>query len=1107
MASGSRGTTLESLYIELGLDLSKLQSDILAADKTVTENLGRLNREKNVIKLRMEADIAGLDRVKDATKILEIQEKALNQQLTLTTDRMKILEAAYQQVAKNANSTALAVNKTEQAFLREKIAVGQLQQQLKELANQKVAPAPTNSLLSGYNSIKGDVAGKLNELAAAWNKVQTASQSADGAITAALEVIGKIPAPVAKAAAVLVGLPLIIKGIESSLLDMAKPAIAAGDSFYVMSRGLQLTIPEMAKLSTIAKVTGIDINEVSSSIRRFSAQITKGGEKSSLIVQTMKRYGAELYDVNGKLKNAIDLSEELGKALKAAEAEGNGAAFRDIVGGKFWSGDFVTYLEDFADNVESAKDIVKNGLANPTWAHAIQGEINKLNTQTAQLGGAFSSALMPVAAEIVPEMTKQFGKLTEIIAANKENIKLLGEAMALPVRILNEFIDGMITLSDKIDEVKDKGTTLGKVFESYGEYRDDLAALMKVAPTAAFSALTSPVSHSTDIAIAAYREEIDAYKKSSEEAANAAKIKDEERQARIANTQALNKVTLEQQQKLEAALAQSDENRIKNAQEAEDIIYGIRHTSYEKSLHDLENQKEAEIQAIEELQDAHKALFNEPNEDLELEKISVYEKTAAKQMQLEQEKEQKLAEIRQRISAADKTELENRMIAIEDEKDAWIDAGMEKAEAEELAQKQLTDYIKSQKKELSENIQTLYNTELENRLAQIEKEKQAWIDKCGDEVKATELAEQQKADAQRAAAMSVLKQQAKEYKIYQRDGLAGLQDYKQRQLIKSGVTPDYLNMTPQQLQQFQRANQIAEKSLLPNFMTDRDKEMYRQELERYNPIADRSRKFDEENYAINAEGVKMYLSEILDKSGLVSATESFSEMPTSIQDTTESLGELSATIQEVTEQLSDIPEIEQAEMPEIDSSVIEELNQSFSDLPPAIEMTTESLNELPTAVQGVMEQLSAIEPQTQESNLPSILSEVEQSFSQIPTVIQTASDSLNSLPMTISGLNENLTSQVSQLFSPMSESLNSVTVKFSDVSGRIENVSSALNTFLSALNTKINQLNTTPNVTNTISINEAHAWDYDHIQALAEKVADVIEPTIKNAIGGGDNSY
>ena len=636
MASGQRGQTLGKLYIELGIDISQLQADILAADKTVTENLGRLNREKNVIRLRMEADIASLDRVKDATKILEIQEKALNQQLALTKDRMNILEAAYKQVASNANSTSVAVNKAEQAFLREKIAVAQLEQQLKSLASQKT-PVTTSGLLGGYNNIKGNVSGKISELAGAFDKLRNATGSADGAVTAVLSVIEKIPTPVGKAIGALAGfaaIPVIIKSVESALLDMAKPAIEAGDAFYVMSRGMQMSIADMAKLSTIAAVTGIDINEVNSSLRRFSTQVTKAGEKNNLLIQTMKRYGAELYDVNGHLKNELELYFELAKAFKAAQEEGNGAAFRDIVGGKFWSGDFVTSLEDLFDNVEQAKKVVL------TWAHAIQGEINTLNTQTKQLSGVFSSALMPVAAEMVPKLQEQFAKLTVIIAENKENIRFFGEAMALPVRMGNELIDIFISLSTAIDAAKDKGTTLGKVFASYGEYRDDLAALMRIAPITAFSALTSPIPNSTDLAIAAYRDEIDAAKKAQEESINAAKAKDDERQARSANTQALNKVTLEQQQKLEAELAKTDERRIKNTQEAEDIIFGIRHSSYEKQLRDIDKWEEEQLNSIRELNEAAKEILGQDNRFAD-EEDSVYELANAKRIQAEEEKEQK----------------------------------------------------------------------------------------------------------------------------------------------------------------------------------------------------------------------------------------------------------------------------------------------------------------------------------------------------------------------------------------------------------------------------------------------------------------------------------
>lgn len=1174
MAKGNSGQTLEKLYIELGLDLSQLQADILAADKTVTENLGRLNREKNVIKLRMEADVASLDRVKDATKILEIQEKALNQQLAITKDRMNILLAAYAQVASNANSTALAVNKAEQAFLREKIAVGQLEQQLKSLASQKI-PAPTGGLLGGYNNIKVNVSSKINELAASFDKLRVATSSADGAVTTILSTIGKIPTPVGKAVVAigtLVGLPVLIKNIESSLLDMAKPAIAAGDSFYVMSRGLQLSIADMAKFSTIAKVTGIDVNEASNAIRRFSMQITKSGERNKLLAETMKRYGAELYDETGHLKNALDLSIELSKALKSAQAEGNGAAFRDIVGGKFWSGDVVTWLEDLEGNIEQAKKVVKNGLANPTWAHAIQGEINTLNAQTAQLGSAFSSALMPVADEIVPKLQEQFGKLTSIIADNKENIKFLGEAMALPVRMLHEFTDGLIALSTAIDEAKAEGTTLGKMFSAMGDYRDDLAALMKVAPTTAFAAMTSPIPNATNVAIAAYRDEIDAWKHEQKAVADAAKEQDRIRQEQSANSQALNKETLEQMKKLEGELEKTEERRIKNAQDAEDIIFGIRHSSYEKQLRDIENWENAQLKSIEELKQAADDLGLDTSSFV-LEEVSVYELANAKRIQAEQEKEQKLAEIRQRITAGEQTELEKRIADIEREKQTWIQAGMDKAEAEQLAQKQLNDYLKNSRQELSDKVQSLYQTELESRLSQIEKEKQAWIDKCADEVKATELAEQQKADAQRAAAMSVLRQQAQEYEVYQKGGYAGLRAYKAAELERQGVNSDYLYMTPQQLSDFQKASQVADKSMLPNFMTDHDRYEHQQQMQNWQDWrTQQNAEYDKQNYAIT-NGVKTGMSEALgntpltieigknnaeeghtisvspdggrytrqddkysyDKNGNLTQkdsmttsgmlptiseplqqyteslselpqavqgiTESFSELPTAVQNTTESLGEFSTTIQEIIE---NIPEIEPTEIPEIDSSGIPEIVESLSQLPTAVQGAAGSLNELPTAVQGVMEQISAIESQQlpQDTELPSILSEVAQSFSQLPTVIQTASDSLNGLPVMVSGLKENLTSEVSQLFSPMSESLTSVTVKFSDLG-------SALDSFLSQLNSaSINQNQSQPiEVNNTISIDEAHAWDYDHIQELAEKVADIIEPILLRSIGGDSNSY
>lgn len=1300
------GKTLEKLYLELGLDISRLQADILAADRTVTENLGRINRAQNTIKLRVEADTAALDRVKDAVQIFEIQERGLNQQLSLSRDKLAILEAAYRQVANNSNSTALAVQRAEQAFQKQRIEVARLEAQLKSLSAQKISfdtsqlqekisqinsriqhvriqadidvsklqganaafdaqkihiaavtreielqrqkliqlqetmyrsarntggdsvqtlniksnvlqqiqeitrletrlkelqgrninlqiradsirqaeqtinesiarinakvehirvktdidvsklgaaasefdkakahvqglnreldlqnqklaelkkalgasvsanglnnvktinlqteiqkqiqaidqlkakinelnkiEPPKSNLLSNYLNIKGDVAGKLNQLTSSFYGITQASQSADGAITKTLEIISAIPHPAGKAAAALAAIPLVIKGIYSSLLDLANPAIGKGDAFYVMSRGMQLSVADMGKLSTIAKVTGIDINEVNSSLRRFSMQMTKAGEKNNLAAQTMKRYGAEIFDANGRIKNAIELSAELGKALKAAEAEGNGAAFRDLVGGKFWSGDFITYLEDFADNVEQAKKVIKNGLSNPTWAHAIQGEINTLNAQTAQLSGAFSAALMPVIAEIVPKMTEQFGELTRVIAANKENIKLLGDAFALPVRILNEFTGGVIKLSTAIDELKSKETTLGKVFAQYGEYRDDLAALMNVAPTTALTAIFSPMKGSTDLAIKAYREEIEEFKKAQAEAEAAAKAKNDAKQAEMANAFGLSGLTVEQAQKLEGAETRLNEERIKRAQETADIIYKLNHTSYENQLRDLEKFEAEEINKIRETEELIKTVTGQ-DKILDEERFAIFENIAAKREQIEEEKERKLDEIRRRIAAADQTEFEKRMTAIENEKDAWIQAGMTRAEAQQLAEKQKTDYIRNVEKELSDSITSLHQTDLERQLARIEQEKKAWIEKCNEEVKATQWAEQAKADAQRNAAMATLRQQAEEYEIFQKGGYAGLRAHKAAQLEAQGVNPDYLYMTTEQLNAFQKANQVAEKSLLPNFMTQYDKAEHAQQMQQWREWKNQQNEsLDKQNYII-VDGVKKGLSEVLNGTnfeyGRSNTEESHSVNISPEGDrytfrddkySYDKNGQLSQ--QDTNIKYGDLPTITEPENYSEILQSVQGVSESFVEFTPAVQSVVESFNELNTVVAGVSENLSLLtapEYATQESPFSVIEPQIQSLF---------------------------------QTFQVLGEGVGAVTVKISELSTALENLS-------------IKQANSSPassqpvEVTNNISIEEAHAWDYDHIQDLADRVADIIEPRIVSAIGGNSNAY
>ena len=75
-----------------------------------------------------------------------------------------------------------------------------------------------------------------------------------------------------------------------------------------------------------------------------------------------------------------------------------------------------------------------------------------------------------------------------------------------------------------------------------------------------------------------------------------------------------------------------------------------------------------------------------------------------------------------------------------------------------------------------------------------------------------------------------------------------------------------------------------------------------------------------------------------------------------------------------------------------------------------------------------------------------------------------------------------------------------------------QTASKELSDILSSNNPVINSSNTRSqpniiNVQNNTNINEATAWDSEHINQLADKVAGVMEPALSRAIGGDDNSY
>ena len=950
-----------AVFVELGLDLTKLDSDFIAADETIQQNLSRLNRERNLIELRAQVEIGGLDAAADAEKIFEVQTRALTQQIEIQRDKVMLIEAAFQQLSNTQGANAAATQNMESRLNRETLALQKLETQLQQLQGnlQKVQTSTTTTAAAIDNAGKkfsnffsSAFSDKINELAERFPLLSGFAEKATTALSGfsekAVTALSAVPTPAKAAAVALLVIPAAAKAAESAILSLAEPAIQAGDAFYVMSRGMQMSIQDMGELSMICKVTGIELSEVTTVMRRLNMQIVRGGESGA--EKALKRFGVEVRNTNGELKNALEMSLALADGLERAQKNGRGKEFIAGILGRNASGDIVTFLEDLKGNVELARTVVKNGLFDPARAHNVQGLINTMNTQAAQLGSTFSSALIPVAEKIVPAITKRMGELTKVIQDNASGIKNLGEAFANLAEVgeaaITTIAKGGIKILGGIGDL-----FLGRENSFVEKYLND-----------------KDIQSAEDL----MKKHMQNY------------YSPQDRWA-IENNPAMYQTTLSQFKDYFKAIEDARKTSIKSwadfrREEENSLKAAVKFTDEE-----LEESKQRVEKIKEEIEDLK----------IELDSGNDYEKSIAKlDLQLK------------RADIDNKPEEEQAAIK----------------ERHALRLQQITKEFEEVEKSFNEKILELNNTALEQRLANIEKEKQAWIQKGIDEVKATQWAEQAKVDAQRNAALALISSQKEAWQAFKAGGYDALKQYHLHKLYDAGIYPEDLEITPKQLADFEKMNQAAQRALLPNFMTDFDRD-FTNRMKDYSDSIDRLNDRAKDNQNLPNDTLN----------------DDFAELPQSLEEAISGFDGLTVAT--------------------------DNLQQKFNDF--AISETPE----VPTPTKP---------QETKPLELPEFdTTQLENAFNDLQSMIEGVSNS----------------------FDEMTPQLEEITSAYADLVESVQKVNSEMDKL------NLQQNNQPTNITNNVSIQEAHAWDYSHIQQLAEKVADVIAPKILTALGGNSNSY
>lgn len=1046
MARRSSNESTSDLYIRLGLSLDELESGFVDAERTLRDNMSRISRANRIIELQLQVDLSGLDEAADAEEILAKKTEALNKLIKGQQDRVRLAAAELRNMAQRHGENSDQAQKAQIQLEHERVALAKLEEQLAHV---------------------GDTA-------------EDAGEGSGGLTDAISELSRKCWE--------FIGIALVFGDAITALVDGFR-------ELQTQAYELNMTVNDTENFLRHMRLAGGDIGDFEGFIRGITDAYVKGEVDDPEFI-ALSKYGAKITDATGRLKTFQEITEEVYQAYLKAKEAGEEIEFLQMVGGESGVRDSIQYFERYAEAKEDAEQIFDAGL-DPDELHEADRALKLLTEQL----GEFKDAIVNIG---INAATRTMITLFEVMRGGTEIVSDSTEAVRNFFSTLHTgySADWDFPVFDKVWALKDGVFNFLKMWERLKVQErsskdtfwiTDAVEQLRELHFTSNGIDPNDVDMSSRWAWGKYAEDA----KEAEEAANEASEAIEGVAASWADFQ-----QKMHGDSLDEPLSQYAAIRIK---EFEDELKELRN--------ELDNWDSDYLQSVGELE-----LWrdNELDDKLHVskeERIAIEALYAAKSEKIERDRADKLEEIREEIAEGDRTALENKIAAIEKAKDEWISAGMEEAEATQLAEKQKNDAITELEEEFNEKIDSLRQTNLEKALAAIEKEKQAWIKKGIDEVKATEWAEQAKVDAQRNAALNALKSQRQELRAFQLGGYAGLQDLYRKQLYASGIKPSDLQMTPEQLQDFEKARDIASRSLLPNFMTEFDrtqnellskiqgtiKTLEPPEPQRRNMLGsyaldDKTGKFlfmsSQPSQETGKFEFKDNLSDFTDiplmlKEKLEKELEKLELPNDQLNEFKQQLEALNVTISEHAKQ-------------GIFNSREELLEHLLTQGGNGLEMPTErlqaELDELNVPVDKLNEQLASLDVGQQQSAINDT------------RVLGATFDYDETINSTIT----NLTSSFERLEKP----LNNVGSLMAKLPTHLETLANKINQVVSDFNSlNVDNLKFTKEVkvdnkiSNNISIEEAHAWDMAHINELANRVADVIQPALLNAIRGVGNAY
>ena len=737
------GQEVDSLYLSLGLNLADLEMGFDTAGKTVKQAISRLNSEANQVRIKADIDVTKLEAAGKSVEALKAKEKALTDELAIQQKKLELLNRAYEANAKTYGADHSLTRGVDTKRLY----------QMRDIEQLRVKIAGVNAELAKTGQVS----------TSAFAKLSTSVQKAQSRVTGAVGAVGKLNAAITAAVATV--------SAGAGVFALTDKAMNAGEDLYKLSTRLQMTTGEASKLSKVFKLSGVDINSVVPLFARIDKQALAAAKSQNSLSKAMAEYNFSLTDSKGNLMPYEKQLEQLAGAYQRAVKAGKEGEFvTNVLGAR--GAALVPLLQDYATNLEIISRIKTTGLLNPKEAHELYIEWQAMQMQAGQLTGAVGQAMMPIAREMMPEITRGFSDFAQLIRENQSAIKEFGTVAGNAVGGLATILVEVVSLLGKVK----------KGIDDVGASADDWEVLKKINPTG--TAILRPlVDGSAALAGGIAGGSRFGWKGAVAGAYGAGNAADEflgrlgkwavggDEFEAIKTRQQLLKEQEETFKKWNAdrRKEREEENRgigesvrleKEAAQIKEDLQKNLANVTSEKLKEQLEAIKDKVAESIRQGK-TEAAAWSDVADD-----IKKAMKDAAKEAK---EANKALDRSIYRLSHSD---YENSLKDIEYSAEDTLKKGADPARVTREAELKRQKVIEDSARETAQYLDSVYEDSLTQRLRQIDRERRAWIKKGMDEVTATRAAEQQKKQAVNDSVKNMFTSQKKYLALY-RNAMAG----------------------------------------------------------------------------------------------------------------------------------------------------------------------------------------------------------------------------------------------------------------------------------------------------------------------------------------------